>query len=184
MRVDRRQLGVEHGLVEALLAAEVVVEQAPGDPGLLGDAVDRDVVEAPLGHHLASEVEQFDEALQQFTAVIDRHPRSRKVPDALLKIGYCYAKLGDLDAVEITVHKPQAELGVPFDDVTVTIRAVPLTVLEALLRSLAHVSYHVGQIVYAGKMIRGASWTCLSIPPGGSAQYNQNPTLERPEATK
>ena len=69
-------------------------------------------------------------------------------------------------------------------DVTVTIRGVPLTVREALLRSLAHVSYHVGQIVYAGKMIRGASWTCLSIPPGGSAQYNQNPTLERPEATK
>ncbi|MFD2091681.1 dihydroneopterin aldolase [Blastococcus deserti] len=27
-----------------------------------------------------------------------------------------------VDAVEITVHKPQAELGVPFDDVTVTIR--------------------------------------------------------------
>lgn len=69
-------------------------------------------------------------------------------------------------------------------DVTVTIRGVPLTVREALVRSLAHVSYHVGQIVYAGKMIRGESWTCLSIPPGGSAQYNQNPTLERPEATK
>jgi 7,8-dihydroneopterin aldolase/epimerase/oxygenase len=29
-----------------------------------------------------------------------------------------------VDAVEITVHKPQAELGVPFDDVTVTIRRV------------------------------------------------------------
>ena len=27
-----------------------------------------------------------------------------------------------VDAAEITVHKPQAELGVPFDDVTVTIR--------------------------------------------------------------
>ncbi|MGY1846608.1 MULTISPECIES: dihydroneopterin aldolase [unclassified Blastococcus] len=27
-----------------------------------------------------------------------------------------------VDAVEITVHKPQAELGVPFDDVEVTIR--------------------------------------------------------------
>lgn len=29
-----------------------------------------------------------------------------------------------VDAVEITVHKPEAELGVPFDDVTVTIRRV------------------------------------------------------------
>jgi dihydroneopterin aldolase len=27
-----------------------------------------------------------------------------------------------VDAVEITVHKPEADLGVPFDDVTVTIR--------------------------------------------------------------
>ena len=27
-----------------------------------------------------------------------------------------------VEAVEITVHKPQAELGVPFDDVVVTIR--------------------------------------------------------------
>ncbi len=27
-----------------------------------------------------------------------------------------------VDAVEITVHKPQAELGIPFDDVTVSIR--------------------------------------------------------------
>jgi dihydroneopterin aldolase len=32
--------------------------------------------------------------------------------------------LGDplVDAVEITVHKPEADLGVPFDDVAVTIR--------------------------------------------------------------
>jgi 7,8-dihydroneopterin aldolase/epimerase/oxygenase len=29
-----------------------------------------------------------------------------------------------VDAVEITVHKPQAELGVPFDDVTVAVRRV------------------------------------------------------------
>ena len=30
-----------------------------------------------------------------------------------------------VDAVEITVHKPEADLGVPFDDVTVTIRREP-----------------------------------------------------------
>jgi 7,8-dihydroneopterin aldolase/epimerase/oxygenase len=29
-----------------------------------------------------------------------------------------------VDAVDITVHKPQAELGVPFDDVSVAIRRV------------------------------------------------------------
>jgi uncharacterized damage-inducible protein DinB len=62
---------------------------------------------------------------------------------------------------------------------TVTIRRQPLTVLEAMLRALAHVSYHVGQIVYAAKAARGDEWTYLSIPPGESQQYNANPTRER-----
>ena len=31
-----------------------------------------------------------------------------------------------VQAVEITVHKPEADLGVPFDDVTVTVRRVRL----------------------------------------------------------
>ena len=51
---------------------------------------------------------------------------------------------------------------------TVTIRGQPLLVHEALHRSLAHLSYHVGQIVYVAKERRGRSWTSLSIPPGGS----------------
>jgi hypothetical protein len=63
---------------------------------------------------------------------------------------------------------------------TVTIRRQPLRVHEALHRSLAHLSYHVGQIVYIAKSLRGDSWTSLSIPPGKSDAYNQNPTRERP----
>lgn len=50
----------------------------------------------------------------------------------------------------------------------VTIRGQKLRVLDALLRSLAHTSYHVGQIVYLAKSMRGAAWTSLSIPKGGS----------------
>ncbi|HEY0876446.1 MAG TPA: DinB family protein [Vicinamibacterales bacterium] len=67
-------------------------------------------------------------------------------------------------------------------DRSVTIRNQPLSVTEALLRSLAHASYHVGQIVYAAKSARGDQWTYLSIPPGRSEQYNQQPTLDRPPA--
>ena len=63
---------------------------------------------------------------------------------------------------------------------TVTIRGQPLQVQEALHRSLAHLSYHVGQIVYVAKSLRGKEWTYLSIPPGKSDSYNQAPTLERP----
>lgn len=63
--------------------------------------------------------------------------------------------------------------------VTVTIRGQPLQVHEALHRSLAHTSYHVGQIVFVAKELRGAEWTSLSIPRGQSAAYNTSPTLER-----
>jgi len=65
---------------------------------------------------------------------------------------------------------------------TVTIRKQPLRVHEALHRSLAHVSYHVGQIVYQARGLRGASWRYLSIPPGQSAAYNAKPGSETPAA--
>lgn len=67
-------------------------------------------------------------------------------------------------------------------DSTVTIRGQPLTVKEALHRSLAHVCYHVGQIVYVAHSFKGADWTYLSIPPGGSAAYNQHPTRDNPDS--
>ena len=54
----------------------------------------------------------------------------------------------------------------------VTIRGQEHSVLEALHRSLAHTSYHVGQIVYVGKSLRGSDWQSLSIPPGQSDAYN------------
>jgi uncharacterized damage-inducible protein DinB len=62
----------------------------------------------------------------------------------------------------------------------VAIRGQKLTVTEALVRSLAHTASHVGQIVYAAKMLRGADWTYLSIPPGQSETYNQKPVLDKP----
>jgi hypothetical protein len=61
----------------------------------------------------------------------------------------------------------------------VTIRGQGMRVHEALLRSLAHTASHVGQIVLLGKAARGSEWRYLSIPPGQSAAYNQNPTGER-----
>ena len=67
------------------------------------------------------------------------------------------------------------------DDLTsgVAVRRVPHRVDEALLRSLAHAAYHVGQIVYLAKSFRGEDWEYLSIPPGQSDAYNENPTLEK-----
>jgi len=64
-------------------------------------------------------------------------------------------------------------------DRTVTIRGVELTVAQALHRSLAHTAYHVGQMTFLGKALRGPDWTWLSIAPGGTAAYNRNPTREK-----
>ena len=46
------------------------------------------------------------------------------------------------------------------------------TVIEAINRQLAHYSYHVGQIVFLGKLIKGENWLSLSIPKGKSKTYN------------
>lgn len=65
-------------------------------------------------------------------------------------------------------------------DRTVRIRGVPLSVHEALARSVAHLAYHVGQIVLIARLLapKGA-WESLSIPPGGSVSYNAAPTKEK-----
>ena len=55
----------------------------------------------------------------------------------------------------------------------ITIRGESMTVVSALLRALAHTSSHVGQILYAAKMLKGADWTYLSIPPGQSETFNR-----------
>lgn len=65
---------------------------------------------------------------------------------------------------------------------TVVIRGQPMAVHEALHRSLAHTSYHVGQVVYLAHAICGDAWRYLSIAPGGSAAYNADPRVETPEA--
>lgn len=62
---------------------------------------------------------------------------------------------------------------------TVTIRGVEHTVSEALHRSLAHTALHVGQITFLGKLLAGDGWKYLSIPPGGTAAYNADPTREK-----
>ena len=54
---------------------------------------------------------------------------------------------------------------------TILIRGQPHAVHEALHRSLAHASYHVGQMVYLAKALRGPGWTSLSIPRGQSQAY-------------
>ena len=45
------------------------------------------------------------------------------------------------------------------------------TVQEAINRQLAHYPYHIGQIIYIGKML-STNWRSLSIPRGESQKFN------------
>jgi hypothetical protein len=46
------------------------------------------------------------------------------------------------------------------------------TVMDAILRQLAHYPYHVGQIVYASKQLSTVEWKSLSIPRNKSGDFN------------
>src|SRR5690349_1712323 len=61
----------------------------------------------------------------------------------------------------------------------ITIRQQSHSVMDAINRQLTHYAYHVGQIVYIGKMIRNESWTSLSIPRGKSNEFNTNFTAKK-----
>lgn len=47
------------------------------------------------------------------------------------------------------------------------------TVLEAIQRQLAHYPHHVGQILFQAKVLKGDEFKSLSIPKGGSGDFNK-----------
>ena len=51
----------------------------------------------------------FEQALSDFQIVIDDHPRSSKVPDALLKMGLCNYNLQRWDAARATLSRVQED---------------------------------------------------------------------------
>ena len=61
---------------------------------------------------------------------------------------------------------------------TVTIRQQPLTVHAALSRSIAHIAYHVGQLVLLARMYTAGPWESLSIPRGQSEAFNRKLATE------
>jgi hypothetical protein len=56
---------------------------------------------------------------------------------------------------------------------TIYIRNQGHTITDAINRQLAHYPYHIGQIIFIGKMVMDSKWTSLSIPRGNSKQYNE-----------
>ncbi|PCI94612.1 MAG: hypothetical protein COB15_13915 [Flavobacteriales bacterium] len=54
---------------------------------------------------------------------------------------------------------------------TIYIRNEKHSITEAINRQLAHYPYHIGQIIYIGKMV-SEDWNTLTIPKGGSKEHN------------
>jgi hypothetical protein len=57
-------------------------------------------------------------------------------------------------------------------DTPVFIRNQEHSILQAVNRQIGHYAYHIGQIVFLGKMLQADNWTSLSIPKGKSADFN------------
>ena len=79
-----------------------------------------DTVAAAAGDDLEKTV-NYAELAQKLYAVLTGEPVNLLETLAQRLADVCLAD-PLVDAVEITVHKPEAELGVPFDDVAVSIR--------------------------------------------------------------
>ena len=62
----------------------------------------------------------------------------------------------------------------------VSIRGERLSAIDAIIRQLAHYPYHIGQIVYVGRLIKNESWKNLSIPKGASQAYNRSGGVKDP----
>ena len=63
---------------------------------------------------------------------------------------------------------------------TISIRQEKLSAIDAINRQLAHYPYHIGQIVYIGRLIKDHAWKNLSIPKGHSQQYNKGESVKDP----
>jgi hypothetical protein len=64
---------------------------------------------------------------------------------------------------------------------TVLIRGEPHSVHRALIRSLAHLALHTGQVIQLAKHWAGPAWQTLSIPRGQSEQFNAGMRQRRPD---
>ncbi len=58
-------------------------------------------------------------------------------------------------------------------DSKITIRKQLHSIPEAINRQMMHYAYHIGQIVYIGRMRAGSDWKSLSIPKGSSEEFNK-----------
>jgi 7,8-dihydroneopterin aldolase/epimerase/oxygenase len=95
-------------------------ERERGQAFVVDAVLELDTAPAAAGDDLARTV-NYAELAQALHAVLTGEPVDLLETLAQRLADVCLAA-GPVQAVEITVHKPDADLGVPFEDVTVSIR--------------------------------------------------------------
>lgn len=55
----------------------------------------------------------------------------------------------------------------------ITIRNEKLSITDAVIRQVAHYAYHVGQIIFIAKHLKGSDWKTLTIEKGKSKEFNE-----------
>lgn len=94
-------------------------ERAEGQLFVIDVAVSLDLRAAASGDELARTV-HYGELAEAVVAAVQRDPVDliETVAERVAAVGLGFAAV---DAVEVTVHKPDAPIAVPFDDVSVTL---------------------------------------------------------------
>lgn len=87
---------------------------------------------------------------------------------------------GDRDSLMAYFNSGWDALTKAIEQIEPTIIACPIfirgerhSVADALIRSLTHLSYHVGQIALISRIVHDGEWRWLTIPPGSSVQHNR-----------
>jgi 7,8-dihydroneopterin aldolase/epimerase/oxygenase len=105
------------------------VEREQGQTFRVDAVLELETAPAAAGDELEKTVD-YAELAQRLHAVLTGEPVDLLETLAQRLADVCLAD-PRVDAVEITVHKPEADLGVPFDDVTVAIRRLKDPTLPA-----------------------------------------------------
>ena len=110
---DRAPSAHDAAAADAYRAAVELVRAGKHDEAI---AKLRDFLRAHPGHDYADNAQywlgeayydrkDYQRALAEFRVAVDKYPRGNKVPDAMLKVAYCYLALGQLDKARFVLEQ-------------------------------------------------------------------------------
>ena len=84
------------------------------------------------------------------------------------------ALMAHFDAGWKALEKAVSDLNEGNVNETILIRGEPHSIPLAIVRSVTHIAYHVGQIVMIARTVHQGEWQWLTIAPGQSSAHNES----------